>query len=226
MTRVDLFVDPACPWTWITSRWLVAIAPERNLEISWRSFSTEVRDGGIRLSDAIPEHVRAIAMARKQLERRALGVLEAVRLHHGEGAVGRFYAELGYRLNDPNRPTAAPPADVIQTALSGAGLGVELEKLAGNPDFQATVRESTEAALAVVGRDAKAPVITLERDGLVGISGPFLSSVPTGDDALRLWDNLQEVLKNSFFLALRRVHSGPPRPQFPLRPEEQGVARN
>jgi hypothetical protein len=226
MTRVDFFVDPACPWTWITSRWLAAIAPKRNLEISWRSFSTEVRDGGIRLSDAIPEHVRAIAMARKEMERRGLGVLEAVRRHHGEGAVGRFYAELGYRLNDPNRPVTAPPADVIQTALSGAGLGVELEKLADDPDFQATVRESTEEALAVVGRDAKAPVITLERDGLVGISGPFLSSMPTGDDALRLWDNLQELLKNSFLLALRRVSSGPRRPQFPLRPEEQGVARN
>ena len=54
----------------------------------------------------------------------------------------------------------------------------------------------------------------------------LLDEACAGDDALRLWDDLQELLKNSFFLALRRVQSGPPRPQFPLRPEEQGVARN
>src|SRR5579859_2100506 len=163
MTRVNFFVDPACPWTWITSRWLVGIAPERNLEIRWRSFSTEVRDGEIRLSDAIPEHIRAVALARREMERTVLGVFEIVRRQHGEAAVGRFYTELGYRLNDPNRPAAAPPKDLIASALAAAGFGAELERLADDPDLQTIVRESTEEALAIVGQGALAPVLTLDQ---------------------------------------------------------------
>jgi 2-hydroxychromene-2-carboxylate isomerase len=217
MTRVNFFVDPACPWTWITSRWLVSIAPERNLEIRWRSFSTEVRDGEIRLPEAIPEHVRTIARARREMERTVLGVFEIVRRQHGEAAVGRFYAELGYRLNDPNCPMAAPSKGLIASALAAAGLETELERLAGDPDLQASVRESTEEALAIVGQGAMAPVLTLGQDGLVGISGPVLSEVPTHDTSLRLWDSVLDLLENAKFLELRRARSQPP--QFPLRLE-------
>jgi len=216
MTRVNFFVDPACPWTWITSRWLVAIAPERDLDIRWRSFSTEVRDGGIRLSDAIPEHVRAVAMARRQMERTVLRVFELVRRQHGEAAVGRFYTELGYRLNDPNRPMAAPSEDLIAGALAAAGLGTELERLADDPDLQATVSESTQEAMAIVGQGALAPVLTLVQDAPVGISGPVISPMPTGEDALRLWDAVVELLENSKFFEVRRARSRPP--EFPLRP--------
>jgi len=218
MTRVNFFVDPACPWTWITSRWLVAIAPERNLDIRWRSFSTEVRDGGIRVSDAIPDHLRPIAMARRELERTVLRVFEIVRRQHGEAAVGRFYTELGYRLNDPNRPMAAPSEDLIAVALAAAGLGTEPERLADDPDLQTTVRESTEEAMAVVGQGALAPVLILEQDPPVGISGPVISPMPTGDDALRLWDAVQALLQNSKFFEVRRARSRSP--EFPLRPEE------
>ena len=30
------YFDPACPFTWRTSRWLVAVAPERDVTVRWR----------------------------------------------------------------------------------------------------------------------------------------------------------------------------------------------
>jgi len=33
VTPVDFFFDPGCPWTWVTSRWLVEAATERDLTI-------------------------------------------------------------------------------------------------------------------------------------------------------------------------------------------------
>ena len=42
--RVDFFVDPACLWTWLTSRWLVEVAPQRHLDLQWRPYSLLLRD--------------------------------------------------------------------------------------------------------------------------------------------------------------------------------------
>lgn len=43
--RLGFFVDPACLWSWLTSRWLVQVAPQRDLDIQWRSYSLLLRDG-------------------------------------------------------------------------------------------------------------------------------------------------------------------------------------
>jgi hypothetical protein len=51
VVRVDLFVDPACMWSWLTSRWLVEVAPQRGLQVSWRSYSLLLRDGPEGLED-------------------------------------------------------------------------------------------------------------------------------------------------------------------------------
>lgn len=78
-TVVSFFTDPACPWAWITSRWLAAVAPRRNLDVRWRSFSPAVRDGGLRLAPEIPSQLREVAIARKTLGETALRVFEVVR---------------------------------------------------------------------------------------------------------------------------------------------------
>ena len=44
MTRVEMYVDPSCPWAWITSRWLVEVAPARDLELLWPSHCLAIRD--------------------------------------------------------------------------------------------------------------------------------------------------------------------------------------
>jgi protein-disulfide isomerase-like protein with CxxC motif len=51
VVRVDLFVDPACMWSWLTSRWLVQVAPERGLEVRWRPYSLLLRAGPGGLED-------------------------------------------------------------------------------------------------------------------------------------------------------------------------------
>ena len=44
MTDVEVFIDPSCPWAWVTSRWVVDVAPQRDLTITWRSYCLEIRD--------------------------------------------------------------------------------------------------------------------------------------------------------------------------------------
>ena len=49
--RLGFFVDPACLWSWLTSRWLVQVAPRRNLDLQWRTYSLLLRDGSQGLQD-------------------------------------------------------------------------------------------------------------------------------------------------------------------------------
>ena len=77
--RAELFFDPACPWTWITSRWLCEVRQHRALDLRWRSFS-------LLLDDTLAD----IPLARR-LElagsTRVLRLVEAVRARYGEAPI-------------------------------------------------------------------------------------------------------------------------------------------
>ena len=46
VTAVEYFFDPACPWTWLTSRWLVDATRQRGVDVTWRSLSLLVLNDG------------------------------------------------------------------------------------------------------------------------------------------------------------------------------------
>jgi hypothetical protein len=163
----------------------------------------------------IPVHLRGLALERRRVGTVALRLFELLRDQVGEEAVGAFYAELGYRLNDPERPAASPAPGVIAAAMIAVGLDPQLEKAAADPNWQSEVVRSTEEAMAIVGHDAMTPVIVVEGNPPVGMSGPMVSSVPSGPDALRLWDAFATLVEDRSFFEMRRVRSLPEYPRLP-----------
>src|SRR6478736_985958 len=61
MTEVEVYVDPSCPWAWLTSRWIKEVAPQRDLVVTWRSYCLEIRDD-YGVAAAIPEEHRERAI--------------------------------------------------------------------------------------------------------------------------------------------------------------------
>ena len=51
---VEFFWDPGCPWSWITSRWVVNVLAEKPMNVDWRFISlnmvNEEKNAGKELS--------------------------------------------------------------------------------------------------------------------------------------------------------------------------------
>src|SRR5438552_16271336 len=97
VTDVEVYVDPSCPWAWITSRWIKEVAPQRDLNVTWQSYCLEIRDD-YGVAPTMPEHRRETAIAAHALSHRMLRIFEAVRSRSGEDAVDALLSACGPRF--------------------------------------------------------------------------------------------------------------------------------
>ena len=89
--ELDIWIDPICGWSWLTSRWLVDVAPHRDLHIRIRPMS-------LLLKHRLPAESPHFARSSHALS--LLRVLERVRSHEGDEAAGRLYTQYGQHLHD------------------------------------------------------------------------------------------------------------------------------
>ena len=40
--EVEFFLDPVCPWCWLTSRWVTHVQEEKRYTVGWRFISLEI----------------------------------------------------------------------------------------------------------------------------------------------------------------------------------------
>ncbi|MFC8506001.1 disulfide bond formation protein DsbA [Streptomyces sp. NPDC057411] len=184
-TPVDFWFDPLCPWTWITSRWLVEVERLGLVEVRWNVMSLAILNQD--RIDQIPEQFRELLGPKGW---RPVRALVAVQDKFGNEAAGRLYTELGERFHPGGR---GPELDVLREALEAAGLpegaAAELFAYVENDTYDGEVRASHEASQAAVGEEAGSPVLAVPGpDGeSLGFFGPILSRVPRGEEAARLW---------------------------------------
>jgi hypothetical protein len=174
-SAVQFFFDPACPWTWITSRWVVEVAEQRDLQITWQLFSLRYHNKTNPGYDWIRE--------RLDDQHPAMRVLAAAKQHHGNAAVGRLYTALGTLIHYDDDESLKRLPD----AIANAGLPADLIEAGDDESWDPIIEESTERAWSIVGKEVGIPIVVI--DGAANTYfGPVLSPAPTGADALKLWD--------------------------------------
>lgn len=205
-TEVEFWVDPICPWCWVTSRWVVeAVAPQRDLNITWQPISLLVKNDP-------PEDSEYYDGA--LLGHRALRIMEAIRAEHGDGPILDWYRQCGTRIHhDGERPID------FEAALTAVGLDVALASAADDERWDAEIRRRMDEGLALVGSDVGTPIIAFRCDDGVkrGIFGPVITQVPDPDTAVRFWDAVQVFVTTEGFWELKRTRTESP--EFGDRPD-------
>lgn len=187
--KVEFWFDVACPWCWMTSRWITEVSAARGFEVEWHPFSLAILNEGHEAHPHADGHRRSL---------RAMRVIEAARVQAGASVLGGLYTAIGTRVHPGGRSDIDA---IIVEALADVGLSADLADAADDPAFDAPLRVNVETAMQLAGPDVGIPIISI--DG-AAFFGPVMTPAPTGADALRLWDGLRAAVSVPGFYELKR----------------------
>ncbi|UGY92992.1 DsbA family protein [Streptomyces gobiensis] len=231
--RIDFWYDPLCPWSWITSRWIIEVSKVRPVEIVWHELSLALLNSE---ADLPPD--------RRQVMDRYWGpvrVAAAARARFGPEAAASLYTAMGNRFHGPagditkvreaswetfRAVTVAALERIgpsVEAALRDTGLPGSLVSAMDSEAWDGDLRASRDRIPAGDGLDRQLiGVPTLSVDGHAGQFGPIFTEIPTGERAGELWDAFRVLATEGAFFELKRVAvRGEPRtvPGAPLRQE-------
>ncbi|MEE6258902.1 mycothiol-dependent nitroreductase Rv2466c family protein [Plantactinospora sonchi] len=200
----DFWFDPACPYTWTTSRWLLEVAKVRPVEPRWHVMSLSVlNEGRDDDPEGDPEGYLWVPVR----------ICAAVADRYGQETLGRFYTALWTVGRDAGHDWLGD----LHTALTRAGLPTELADVGQTTEYDDAVRASHAEAIALVGEHVGTPIIAATGpDGRrVAFFGPVISRIPVGEEAGRLWDGVLLVAGVSGFHELKGPPHAPPQLDVP-----------
>lgn len=197
-TPVRFWIDPICPWCWVTALWIRQVAPERELDVQWQPISLLLKN---------EPAVDGTYYTAVKWTFGLLRVLESVRAKEGDGAVGDLYLEYGRRIHHDGQ-VGWP----VVEALEATGLDSDHAAAFDDESWDAVVRRGHDAGLALVGNDVGTPIISVLNGAgeEVAIFGPVITEVPTLEVSLQLWDTVAFLARVPEFFELKRTRTGRP----------------
>jgi protein-disulfide isomerase-like protein with CxxC motif len=202
---IEFWIDPICPWCWVTARWVVdVVQPERDLNITWQPISLFFKNKPTEDS----EYYKPVWFTH-----RLLRVIESVRAGEGAQAIQPLYWEMGRRIHyDKNLAFSATEV------LEAVGLPTTHAAAFDDEAWDDVIRAGMDRGLALTGNDVGTPIIALDdaEGNRTALFGPVITKAPQGALGLQLWDGFVACATVPGFWELKRTRTE--RPEFGERP--------
>jgi len=209
--KADLafYFDPVCPFAWMTSKWVRMVAAQRDSTVDWRLISLRLLNAHLDYDTHFPPEYEAGHTAGLRL----LRVADRARAEHGREVVGPLYAALGARIFDTRRGETGVredgldprgTAELLTPVLDEVGLPRDLVGALDDDSLDLGIREETDEALSLTGKDVGTPIIHFQPPEGVAFFGPVISRLPSEEDAVELWDHVVGLARFPGFAELKR----------------------
>ncbi|VXC55047.1 conserved hypothetical protein [Arthrobacter sp. 9AX] len=217
---INFYFDPVCPFAWMTSKWLRQVQTQRAYTVDWRFISLRQVNAAVDYDAHFPPEYEAGHTAGLRL----LRVAARARAEHGREAVGRLYETFGTHIFEAAPDTAGQTSEgdvrerrgtreFVEPILAQAGLPLALAEALDDESWDREIRQETDEALALAGKDVGTPIIHFEPPAGVAFFGPVISRLPDEESAAELWDHVVGLARFPGFAELKR--SLRERPQLP-----------
>ena len=196
MTSIDLYVDPVCPFAWVTSRWLLDAAATTGRSVILRQMSLAVLNDG---RDVAPAQRAKLEWSRR------VGRVFAAETDEGvPGAFDDLYEAWGALVHNG----AGDVADsLVKEALAATSSSPELVDALDDPAWDDSVRAAHQRSQDALGGSGGSPIIAVDGRGFFG---PVLTGLPARDAGIALLDAVVTAASMSEFAVLQRPYHGPP----------------
>ncbi|WP_234783909.1 mycothiol-dependent nitroreductase Rv2466c family protein [Mycobacteroides immunogenum] len=188
--NVRIWLDPVCPFSWNTARWLDAVAPQAGARIDWQLMNLAVLNEGREL----PQEQHARLRDSQQIGRLMAGVQRDL----GQPGLHAAYFTFGRLYFDESLPVGTELADGVLAAV--APLRTTSESLS-DTSLDAAVRSSHEAGQRALGDVGGSPLLQVRGRTFFG---PVLTAVPVQDSARQLFDAVVGLAGVPEFAQLQR----------------------
>jgi len=188
-SKVTLWLDPVCPFSWNTARWLDAVAEKTGSAIDWQLMSLAVLNEGRELPPAQQTRMRdSLKVGR---------LMAAIAREQGTAGWTAAYFAFGERYFDRSEPLND---SLVAHVLTTAGVGATAVAMS-NTSLDEFVREQHQAGQDALGETGGSPILRIDGHTFFG---PVLTALPDAEAATALFHAVGTLAATPQFTQLQR----------------------